>query len=158
MKTATSILAVVGSVMLAGQAARPLPNIAAPVMFDTPTSGRNPLRAASVSAGQRLEPGYLVDARPPRLRPHHRLDRCGQGARLQPRHELHHRAAGINRACRCSVTVYPRESDPGPFPIPRERADRELAVDAERRHSAALPKPGQSRSNNCSGKAPATVM
>ena len=35
------------------------------------------------------------------------------------------------------VTMYPAESDPGPFPVPAERADRELAAVAQRRHRRA---------------------
>ena len=62
MKTATSILAVVGSVMLAGQAARPLPNIAAPVMFDTPTSrSQSSPRCQIFPPDNAVEPGYLID-------------------------------------------------------------------------------------------------
>ena len=133
---------VLGTWVLSGTfvLAAELPPITAPVMFDTPEADR------ILSAMQIFPPDNPwnedistrpVDSAVQRDRREHRRR---SAAWLQPRHELRHRPAAQPKVP-VRVTMYPNESDPGPFPVPSNAPIENWPL-AHNEDTGALPKPG----------------
>ena len=112
-----------------------LPPITAPVMFDTPEADR-------ILAAMQIFPpdnpwNEDISSRP--VDPHSRAIVASIGADRPLGYNLDMNFVIVPPAqpkVPVRVTMYPNESDPGPFPVPAERADRELAAGAQRGHAA----------------------
>ena len=133
--------AVVGSVVLAAQAPRPLPPIPGPVMFDTP-------QADAILAAMQVFPQDNAWNQDISSMPTHRdsariIASIGAAKRLDYNLDMNFIIVPRDQPrVAVQVTEYPRESDPGPFPVPANAPIENWPLNRNE-DLAALPKKGQ---------------
>ena len=144
----------IASAPVGSQARRRLPEIKAPVLFDTPEADRI-LDPADPPARQPLARGHHRSARARDVGGDRQVDWRGRAARLQPGHELRHRAGEPADGERADHRVPRRVRSRARSPFRRTRRSRTgrlRATRTPRRCRVRGP-----RSSSFSAKAPAIV-
>ena len=135
----TALAALVATV--AGQVGRPLPEISRPVMFDTPEAD------AMLAALQVFPPdnpwNQDISSMPRQADSARIIASIGANAPLDYNLDMNFIIVPGNQVrVPVKVTAYPRESDPGPFPIPGNAPIENWPMHRNE-DTKALPKPGQ---------------